>query len=136
MNNTQIHESISEVLDILEHMDKIYLEKISTEFRKFLYTNKSPDYVSTLDHTKNLEEMNLNEDTKNLLFIIYIMFWCTEEERAECIAKQKSELNKNFNPDDLFANKKSEKGEVLPVEVKEKTFIEKIIDFIKRIFHI
>ena len=29
VNNTQIHESISEVLDILEHMDKIYLEKIT-----------------------------------------------------------------------------------------------------------
>lgn len=144
MTNTQIEESISEVLDILEHMDKIYVEKINKDFMDFLYAHKSTNYKSKLDYTKKFDEMDLKKDTENLLLIIYILYWSSEEERAECISllkeneiQKQNELNENFDFDKLFSNKNTtvHKENLLPVEIKEKTIMEKIIDFIKKLFH-
>ena len=144
MVNTQLKESISETLDILQHMDNVYIEKIPKEFTNFLYQNKSTDYIPNLDHTKKINEMNLKEQTKDLLAIIYMMYWCSEEERAEYIEllqknekKYQNEINEKYNPDKLFSSKniESDKQENLPVEIKEKSIFKKIIAIIKKIFN-
>jgi len=144
MVDTELRQGISETLEIMEHIDKVYIEKIPKEFIDFLDKNKSANYIPNLDHTKKINEMDLKEETKHLLSIIYMMYWCNEEERADYIKLLKqneknyqNEINEKYNPDKLFSSKniKSDKQEILPVEIKEKSILEKIIDFIKKIFN-
>ena len=144
MTNTVLKESISETLDILEHMDRAYIDTISKDFIDFLYKNKSENYISNLDHSLEIGEMELKKETKNLLLIIYLLYWCNEEERGAYIEllkennnKYQKAINTNFNPETLFSNKNTTTNneEILPVEIKEKSILKKFIDFIKKLFH-
>ena len=67
MVTSQFSEGISEVLDILKHMDLEYTEKIPKDFMDFLEENKSTTYIPELDHSKKIDEMELK-----VLFILII----------------------------------------------------------------
>lgn len=75
MMSIDFQESISEVLDILNNMDEIYINAIPKKFINFLYANRSKTYVPKLDHSKKLKEMNLKKETKNILYVIYTKYW-------------------------------------------------------------
>ena len=90
MLSIEFRESISDVLDILEHMEKEYVEKIPEKFMKFLEENRATQYVPYLDHSKKLTEMNLKEKTKDILAVIYMYYWCTPKEKEEYIELLKS----------------------------------------------
>ena len=122
MISVELSEGISETLDILNHMDRIYVDKIPENFKNFLERNKSKTYIPKLDHSKKLYQMNLKEDTKNILATIYIHYWANLKEKAEYNniltkneKKYQDELRKKYNPYDLFKNKNSK------VEKVEKT---------------
>ncbi len=113
MIRVELSEGISETLDILNHIDKIYVNKIPENFKRFLEKNKSKTYIPKLDHSKKLNEMNLKESTKDILATIYIHYWADLKEKAEynnMLAKNEKkyqeELRKKYNPDDLFKNSK------------------------------
>ena len=80
MTNIAYRQAYSEVLDILNHMKKEDVEKISPEFIEYLKLNASKNYVSKLDHTLKIKDMKLNPKTKAVLAIIYRMFWRNEDE--------------------------------------------------------
>lgn len=79
----EFKEAVSETLDILEHMDKTYIDKIPKKFISFLKENKLQNYKSNLDHTKKLYEMELKEQTKDILAIICMKYWYSEEEKIQ-----------------------------------------------------
>lgn len=83
MGNVEFSEGISETLDILNHLDKVYTDKIPEKFKNFLDKNKSSSYIPKLDHSKKINEMNLKESTKDILTTIYIKYWATAEERSK-----------------------------------------------------
>ena len=87
--NLELKKAITEVLDILDHMDKLYREKIPIRFRKFLEKNKLNMYIPQLDHSKRLEEMQLNSNAKNILGIIYFKYWCDKTQREEFMKRIK-----------------------------------------------
>lgn len=87
MLTLQFRKSITEVLEILKHMDKFYVDKIPIKFINFLNKNKLTTYNCQLNHTKKLNEMNLNADTINILGIIYFKYWCDKTERNEFMKK-------------------------------------------------
>ena len=64
MVSVRLAEGISETLDILKHIDKVYVEKIPLKFIEFLEKNKSKTYVSNIDHSKRLNELNLIKKRK------------------------------------------------------------------------
>ena len=68
-------EAITEVLDILNHMDKKYVEKIPKKFMYFLTKHKSYIYKPNFDHTKKLTELELKDETKIILKIILQKYW-------------------------------------------------------------
>ena len=88
MISVELREGISETLDILNHMDRIYVDKIPENFKKFLERNKSKTYIPKLDHSQKLNEMNLKEDTKDILATIYIHYWANLKEKAEYTNKK------------------------------------------------
>lgn len=141
-------EAAVEVLDILEHTKKEDVNKIPKKFIEFLENNKSKTYISNLDHTKTIKEMNLKPKTQALLGLIYLKYWANEEEKIEFRKKAQAnefnyqkELNEKYNPNNLFKNKNAvniEKNETIQqtslVEIKKETIMQKIISKIKEIF--
>lgn len=148
MLNVEYKRSISEVLDILKHMDKIYTEKISDKFKRLLEENQEEGYVSNLDYNKKLEEMNLSENTKNLLGVIYLNFWCDDDEaqKFKNILKEnqkkfdkKSTAVFKYNDSKSIINKNEEdiSNEMIIKESSENISIfKKIINFIKSFFNL
>ena len=105
----QFKEAITEVVEILKHMEKGYLDKIPEKFRFFLEENQITTYKPKLNHLKKLNEMELNKDTKYILGIIYSKYWCDKTERTEFITKirlneiqYQKELREKYNPDKIF----------------------------------
>ena len=153
MVSLEFSEGISETLDILNHMDRMYIDKIPRKFIEFLEKNKSANYISNLDHSKKLNEMNLKEKTKDILATIYMNYWCTPQQKAEYSEllkenerKYQERLREKYNPDNIFkkntqpqniiqdnVSKEDANSNVAMVEYKESIF-RKIINKIKSIF--
>lgn len=150
--NQRYREASVDVLDILNHMSLTEQEKVSKKFIDFLKENSSEDYVSNLDYTKSLDEMELSDETRGLISIMYRNYWCTAEEKKELDAKfienemkRQEELRERFNPDNVFgSSSKSESSEKIESNSSEETsiiniekkegIISKIINFIKGLF--
>ena len=149
MVSESFREGITETLDIINYMDKSYIEKISGNFMLFLEKNKSTSYISTIDHTKSLKENKIKEETKNILATIYLNYWCTPEEKIE----YKNKLNENerifndeiqekYNPNKIFEKREinTEKAEeitnenVQMIKYEEESFLRKMLNKIKNIF--
>ena len=145
MVSVEYSEAITETLDILKHTKKEDVDKISSKFIDFLNANASKTYKPELDHTKNINDMQLKHKTKAILAIIYKKYWCDSEKQEqfnrvlkENEIKREKELRKKYNPDNLFKNSKSKietvDNSVSMVEYKESIFI-KIKNWFKQIFN-
>ena len=82
-------EAAVEVLDILKHTKEEDVNKIPKKFIEFLESNKSKTYISKLDHTKTIKEMDLKPKTHALLGLIYLKYWANEEEKVNLKKEQK-----------------------------------------------
>lgn len=134
-------EAAVEVLDILNHTREEDVKKIPKKFMEFLQNNKSKTYISNLDHTKDIKEMELKPETEAILGLIYMKYWANEEEKAQFQERIKKneiayqeDLKAKYNTDNLFKQKDFENKEELPTVIKQKSFLQKIIDKIKNIF--
>ena len=145
MVSIEFRESISEVLDILNHMEKTYTDKIPKKFKEFLDKNRLENYISNIDHSQKLNEMNLKPRTKDILAVIYINYWCTNEEKIDYIKllnenqkKYQAELIKKYDSDDIFKKSKEIQEntirEELSIVTYKETIYRKIINKIKRFF--
>ena len=110
MLSAKYSEAAVEVLDILNHMEKEDYNKVPTKFINMLEESASKDYVCELDYSKRLIEMDLSEETKALLGVMFRNYWCPKERReayenkiSENEAKLQEELRKKYNPDNIFA---------------------------------
>lgn len=146
MIDIRLSEAITEVLEILKNADNTYMENLPEKFKKFLNDNKSTSYIPEVDFSKELKDLKIRKETKELLGIMYLNYWSNDEEKKEYVKllsenekKYQEELTEKYNPDNLFKNKKSEEIEAEEepkalVEYKEKTVIQKIFDKLKSLF--
>ena len=112
MFSNEYGEAAVEVLDILDNTNKSDVDKIPSNFIKFLVDNASEDYKVNLDHSKLISEMNLKEQTKEILGVIYINWWCDKKDKEnymkqikELEMKRQAEINEKYNPNKIFENK-------------------------------
>lgn len=137
--------AISETLEILNHTEKEDVDKIPIKFLEFLQNNASKTYISTLDFSKPLKDMNLNTKTIGILSIIYKKYWCNDEERKLFEEKLKQNeikyqklLDENYNVNRLFENKKVKNEKRLNVtsliEYTEQKWYEKLFAKILKLF--
>jgi len=147
MLNQRYAEASVEVLDILEHMDSNDLVKVSNKFINFLKENASREYICNLDYSKKLNEMNLKEETRGLLALMYESYWCPEEKKEELQKKfyenerkYEEELREKYNPDNIFKEKQKSINDLKDnqtqlIEYKE-TILKRILNKIKKILNI
>ena len=112
MFSNEYGEAAVEVLDILDNTNKSDVDKIPSNFIKFLVEIASEDYKVNLDHSKLISEMNLKEKTKEILGVIYINWWCDKKDKEnymkkikELEMKRQAEINEKYNPNKIFENK-------------------------------
>ena len=132
MVNVRLSEAITEILEILKNVDNDLIEKLPQKFKDFLQENKSETYNPEFDCMKDLKDLKLKEETKNLLGIMYMNYWSEPEERKEYVKllnenqiNYNLEIEQKYNPDNLFKKKMSNKS----VSVEEK--ITKDVQLIK-----
>ena len=157
MLSEKYSEAAAEVLDILEHMEKEDYDKIPSKFIFMLEENAAKDYVCELDYTKRLMDMNLRQETKSLLGVMYRNYWCPEDKiqefedkLSENEKKFQEELREKYNSDNIFGNSNtnvdlySTSSETISssinseenslTEMEEKSIFQKILNKIISIF--
>lgn len=115
-------EAYVEVLEILNHMDKKYVEKIPLELIEFFKQNSSKEYKFYLDKNIPFEEQSLKEHTINILAMLNLNYWCESEEHKKNLLKKyydnemeyQKKLMERYNTDNLF--KKDKKTVEIPIQ--------------------
>ena len=98
----------SEILEVLRHMDKIYVDKIPKKLIMFFYDNCSLDYEFTM--TKTIGEEKLNDKTLALLSLLHSNYWASKKKSKEelimnyAIMDQttQKQLNSQLEQDNIF----------------------------------
>ena len=143
------HKAYKEVLEVLKYMSKEDVKKVPKDMILTFETKQDKNHIFEIDVNQSIEEQNLLEETKDILANIFRDYWATPEQKEKIIAREnfereKIELEKRerYNPDKIFENRnyiKEESYKVVDNEltvVENKTWSEKIIDFIKSIFRL
>ena len=138
-------QAMTEVLEVLERTSRSIVEKIPEEFIMFLKENKEDEYIVNIDFSKEDWEDDIKQETQAILALIYRDYIVSQEKRSKLIIEEQineikieNEIREQYNPDNIFQNKKEEiikENKRLPVEIKKETFFKKLVSFIKGLFN-
>ncbi len=81
----------TEIWAIIEKLDEKECEKIPENIKNTIKENRDLDYNFKLDEERLLEEQDLQEETRALLYILYRDYIATEEEKHNIIQKELKE---------------------------------------------
>lgn len=143
---TKYNNAYTEVYVIINSLAKEDYNKIPLDMIQAIRENRNKNYRFAIDKDLNLKEQKLLPETKAILFNLFRDYLATKEQRdkilnfqhIERIHLEKKKKEEYKGSDNLFTsnNKKKfiEKNEKLPVVIKKENFVEKVINFIKRLF--
>ena len=143
-----------EVIEVLKYTKKEDVRQIPKEQIKLWYDNMNKDYDFKIDPSKTIEEQNLSDEAKAVIFNIFKKYWATdyqkkriEEEEKVALQQLEEEKRKKHNPSEIFSKQQNETSKeksdekletkeenVALTEVKKESIFQKITSFIKRIF--
>lgn len=151
MVNEKYAIAMAETLHYLKGINQNDIDKIPSKFMKFLKDNASQEYVCEFDYTKSLKEQSLRNETRGLIAMICLNYWCETEEQKDNFKKHlkqneikyQEELQKKYNINEMFKKNILHKdiSNNVPisnelVKVSTSTTIKRIIDKIKKILHL
>ena len=87
----KINKAYSEVYEILQLLDDEFISKLPKKFIEFIEKEKDNEYITNINPQIPLEEQNLLADTVNILAMLKLDYWSTEDEKQELL----SILNQN-----------------------------------------
>lgn len=134
-----------EVLGILDLLDQEQKNRIPKKLKEFFENNKNQDYQVNIDSNIPLEEQNLLQETVDILAMLKLNYWCTNEKEKEGLLnllnenekKYQEELRKKYNPNNLFKDKESKRviytNEELSIVKYKESIFKRIKDWLKRI---
>lgn len=140
---------------IINELNEEEKNKIPMKLRKLIHENKLESYQSNINTSIPLEDQQLNSTAKAFLAMLYINYWCKDEnEKKELISKlsenekqYQKELSEKYSVDNLFKNRRQKNliEEETVIEKKENTnelipykesiikkILNKIFNFFKR----
>lgn len=86
-----IEQVFAEMYQVIQHCSYSVKRKIPDKFINFLKENMDEQWKGDLDFSLDLHEMNLLEDTRAMISLVYRDFLCTEAERQGMIEKDRLE---------------------------------------------
>ena len=110
MENNKI--AYAEVYEILDLMEKKYINKIPEKLIEMFREERNSKYRPIIDVKKPLYKQNLQKETLVILAVLNLNYWCeSEEEKQELIKaysenekKNEAEIREKYNPDNIFNN--------------------------------
>ena len=138
---------LAEVDEVLNHLDKKYLDKIPIDVRQAITSQKDPEHLWKYDITKTLKEQDLSRDTVIILTYLNREYLLDDEGRQKLEKILESNEQKynstlvDYNFDKIFkdmseskeTNETSCEEGILEVRQSESLF-KKILNGIKKIF--
>lgn len=106
--------AFKEVYVILQNTDTELVEKIPSNFIKFLQNNMNIDYQTNIDTNIDIDKQALLTETEDILALIYRSYWATDKEKQEFFEKDKKDLKM------IEDNKKSEYKDISEIFEKRK----------------
>lgn len=150
MTKDKYSKAYTEVLEILKYLPKNEYDKIAQEKIKFFENNKDNSYKFSINPQIPLYEQNISIEANSIIVVLFRDYFASEKQREKLkfILKQnedkyQEEIRKEYNPDDIFKNRKTEivennsneeiKNNNLPIEVRERNFFNKFIAYINKL---
>ena len=135
----------AEVLEILDNMDSMYVNKIPEKFRLFLKNNASKNYQNHIEPDKDLQGQVLSPKTLSILALINLKFWVESEEHKQRLLarykendiKKMEKLSKAIDNNKYNIFEKVKEKEVYEEEkqtalvVEKKSVFRRFIDYLK-----
>lgn len=143
MTNVELKNTLFEVSVILKNIDKNLSNRIPERIKEYIETNKSQSHNFKYDYDKSLSEQRMLKTTEKYLTMLFLRYWCTNEEKTKVLdvmkrneEKYQKEIKEKYAPDNLFkkSNVENVKKEVALVEVKEEKWYKKILIFFRNWF--
>lgn len=146
MNNI----AYAEVIEILDNMKCEDRNKVPKKIYNFFLENSDKNYVEHLNKTVSLCEQEIQEDTKEILAILLMNYWCDTEEKKNNLLEKfreneiryQEELREKYNPDNIFKNNKKQQENIEEelnntqlIEYRKKNIFSKILDKIKMLIN-
>lgn len=136
-------EAYSELLEILRHMDKSYVNMIPKKLIMFFYDNCSLDYDFRM--TKAIGEETFKEDTLALLALINNNYWSKNQSKEDLIMNYavidknaQAQLNSQLEKNNIFTKidvPQDSSGENLPVaQTGFLGTVKKVLSILKNAF--
>jgi hypothetical protein len=118
--NVEFKKTLSDIDVILAEMDEELTNRVPLEFRKLIHNEKLEGYVPNIDVTVPIEDQELSQQTKDFLALLYLKYWCKDEEEKREIkdtlnrneANYQKELAEKYNYEKLFEKKENPQKEV------------------------
>ena len=131
----------AEIDSFIELLPRAEKEKIPSKLKQYFKDEKDKETTKKLSMDIPIEKQNLQEETWNLIAMIY------EKEKKELEQiydenekKYREEMKEKYNPEKILENRgkknivqQEEKN--LPIKVQKESIIQKIIKFINKLFH-
>lgn len=150
MVNERYSKAIAETLYYLKGISQDDIKKIPNKFMQFLEDNALQNYECNFDYAKPLKDLKLMDETRGLISMICLNYWCeTEEEKNNFIKhlneneiRYQDELREKYNVDDIFKKKEivvtveQINKDILPIESEKENVLKKVWKFIMKIFHV
>lgn len=138
-------EAYAEVYYIICLLEEEFRNKLPNELIKFFEREKSEEIEDIINPNIPLEEQNLLQETINILAMLKLNYWCFDENEKQDLIKlldenekkYQEELEKKYNPDNLFKNKnviKVNEEQTDMIEYKKPNFIIVILNKIRELF--
>lgn len=138
-----LRKSYSEVYEILNLMDSIYLYKIPDKVKELINNERDKEFKTNIATDIPLEKQELQRDTLTILAILYLNYWCESEQEKKELIKLFNDVDKTnaekYSYENLFNNNKSNiqetftENNIAMVEYKENIF-KRILKFFRKMF--
>lgn len=140
-------KAYKEVIEILNYVPRESVDKIPQTMIDTFKAKMDNEYDFKIDINKNFEEQNLLEETKAIFANIFRDYWATPYQKERIELKEKidrenieQEKRKQYNPDDIFKNRKNTNQEYQEAKNNLIIYIEnkfkKLLNKIMKILHI
>lgn len=144
-------KAYTEVLEILKYMPKEDVDKIPKKMLDTFEYKRDKNHNFTIDENQDFSKLKILDETEAIIVNIFKDYWATPEQKAKIQAKMRQDMRiieeekkAKFNSDIFEKNKNTvienqvqkDNTNNLPMEVKKQKFYEKVINFLKNIFHI
>lgn len=130
-------KAYKEVWEILKFLPQKYIDKVPSEILNKIKNEMDINY----DFNPENDEEWL-EETKAIIVMLFQDYWANKEQLEALNTIYKNRINieeekkrEKYNPDEVFKKENKKLFEDnLPAEIEKKTFIQLIIDYIRRLF--